>query len=105
MGGGGRATLFAAMRPFVRPTEARDGPIVATTEPGASSVVVRGKGTATGGALVEVYAETEIPCARRESERAGRGGGIGVTPIVAGRKSRVGADEQFLNLRLGRWRS
>lgn len=94
-------SVLAAARAFARPTEAREGPIGATSEPGASSVVVRGEGTATGGALVEVYAEPWIPFGRRESERAGPGRGIGVTPIVAGRKSRVRGAAPFRNLRLG----
>jgi hypothetical protein len=48
---------FASVGAFGWPADSRDAAIVATLEPGAYSVVVRGKGAATGVALVEVYAE------------------------------------------------
>ena len=51
------APHFAAVGAFPWPTGSRDAAIVTTLEPGAYSVVVRGKGTGTGVALFEVYAE------------------------------------------------
>ncbi|MCX6951226.1 MAG: hypothetical protein NTV51_03440 [Verrucomicrobia bacterium] len=51
------APHFASVGAFAWPADSRDAALVATLEPGAYSVIVRGKGTATGVALVEVYAE------------------------------------------------
>jgi hypothetical protein len=46
---------FASVGAFGWPSDSRDAAIVATLQPGPYSVVVRGKGTATGVALIEVY--------------------------------------------------
>lgn len=51
------APHFASVGAFAWPSGSKDAAIVATLEPGAYSVVVYGKGTATGMALIEVYAE------------------------------------------------
>jgi len=51
------APHFASVGAFAWPAESRDAAIVATLEPGAYSVLVRGKGAATGVALIEVYVE------------------------------------------------
>jgi hypothetical protein len=51
------APHFARVGAFAWPTESRDAAIVATLEPGAYSVVVRGQSNGAGLALVEVYAE------------------------------------------------
>ena len=51
------APHFASVGAFAWPTESRDAAIVTTLEPGAYSVIVRGKASGTGLALVEVYAE------------------------------------------------
>jgi len=51
------ASHFASVGAFAWPAESRDAAIVATLEPGAYSVVVRGRFNGTGVALVEVYAE------------------------------------------------
>ena len=51
------ASHFAGVGAFPWPADSKDAAIVATLEPGAYSVVVRGKGPATGVALLEVYDE------------------------------------------------
>jgi hypothetical protein len=51
------APHFASVGAFAWPTDSKDAAIVATLEPGAYYVLVRGKGTATGVALIEIYAE------------------------------------------------
>jgi glucuronoarabinoxylan endo-1,4-beta-xylanase len=51
------APHFANVGAFPWPIDSKDAAIVTTLEPGAYSVVVRGKGTATGLVLIEVYAE------------------------------------------------
>jgi hypothetical protein len=51
------APHFVRVGAFAWPTDSRDAAIVATLDPGAYSVIVRGKSSATGLALVEVYAE------------------------------------------------
>lgn len=51
------APHFATVGAFAWPTESKDAALVATLEPGAYSVVVRGKANATGVALIEVYVE------------------------------------------------
>jgi hypothetical protein len=48
---------FASVGAFAWPEDSRDAAIVATLEPGAYSVVVRGKAAATGVGLIEVYVE------------------------------------------------
>jgi glucuronoarabinoxylan endo-1,4-beta-xylanase len=52
------APHFASVGAFAWPAESRDAAIVATLEPGAYSVLVRGKANGTGLALFEVY---EVP--------------------------------------------
>ena len=51
------APHFASVGAFAWPADSRDAAIVATLEPGAYSVVVRGKANGGGLALVEVHAE------------------------------------------------
>ncbi len=51
------APHFARVGAFAWPADSRDAAIVATLEPGAYSVIVRGKANGTGLALVEVYVE------------------------------------------------
>ena len=51
------APHFASVGAFPWPDNSRDAAIVATLEPGAYYVLVRGKGSATGVALIEIYAE------------------------------------------------
>ncbi len=51
------APHFARVGAFAWPADSRDAAIVATLDPGAYAVVVHGKVTGTGLALVEVYAE------------------------------------------------
>lgn len=50
------ASNFASVGAFAWPAESHDAAIVATLEPGAYSVLVRGKSNGTGLALIEVYA-------------------------------------------------
>ena len=51
------APHFTGVGAFAWPAESRDAAIVVTLEPGAYSVVVRGKSNGSGLALIEVYAE------------------------------------------------
>lgn len=51
------APHFVRVGAFAWPDESRDAAIVATLEPGAYTVVVRGRFSASGIALIEVYAE------------------------------------------------
>jgi glucuronoarabinoxylan endo-1,4-beta-xylanase len=51
------APHFASVGAFPWPTDSKDAAIVTTLEPGAYTVLVRGKGNDTGVALIEVYAE------------------------------------------------
>jgi glucuronoarabinoxylan endo-1,4-beta-xylanase len=51
------APHFDAVGAFGWPAESRDAAIVVTLQPGAYSILVRGKADTTGVALVEVYAE------------------------------------------------
>ena len=51
------APHFAAVGAFAWPTDSKDAAIVATLEPGAYTVVVRGQSADTGVALIEVYTE------------------------------------------------
>jgi glucuronoarabinoxylan endo-1,4-beta-xylanase len=51
------APHFASVGAFAWPADSRDAAIVTTLEPGAYSVLVRGKASGTGISLIEVYVE------------------------------------------------